>query len=95
MQKSKKRLFSWLQRDSCAFAQHGKSTGDWFHNKGGDEVCLEPAKKRYNERTAVERTNLDLKDNHSTGNIRVKGNSKVFVPLSDVWNYWHNGETDV
>jgi hypothetical protein len=52
------------------------------NKRRGDEVPLEPAKKkRYNERSAAERTNSDLKDNHGGYNIRVKGNNKVFCHL--------------
>lgn len=52
------------------------------NKRRGAEIELEPAKKiRYNERTTVERTNSDLKDNYGGRNVRVKGHLKVFCHL--------------
>ncbi|MCX6702703.1 MAG: transposase [Candidatus Wolfebacteria bacterium] len=92
MQMSKERLGFYCY-DLMDSAYDAKEIHDFSRNMGrvpiidpnkrrGDEVPLEPAKKmRYNERTAAERTNSDLKDNHGGKNIRVKGNSKVFCHL--------------
>jgi len=53
------------------------------HNpRRGKKREFEPAKKiRYNERTAAERVNSDLKDNHGGKTVRVKGSDKVFAHL--------------
>lgn len=48
----------------------------------GDLIPLAPAKKiRFKERTTVERTNSDLKDNYGGRNVRVKGQLKVHLHL--------------
>lgn len=52
------------------------------NKRRGAEAELEPAKKlRYNERTTIERTNSDLKDNCGGRHVRVKGHLKVFCHL--------------
>ena len=49
---------------------------------GGETPEMDPAKRvRYNERTAVERFNADLKDNYGGRDIRVRGWKKVFCHL--------------
>ena len=40
-----------------------------------------PEDLRYNERTTVERTNAQLKDEFGGRNVRVKGNAKVMCHL--------------
>ncbi len=48
----------------------------------GELIPLAPARKlRYNERSTVERSNSDLKDNYGGRNIRVKGHWKVLCHL--------------
>ena len=53
------------------------------HNqRRGDKREFDPAKKeRYKERSAAERVNSDLKDNHGGRHVRVKGPAKVFAHL--------------
>lgn len=52
------------------------------NKRNGEIIPLAPAeKKRYCERSSVERTNSDLKDNHCGTSIRVKGYKKVFSHL--------------
>lgn len=40
-----------------------------------------PEKRRYNERSTVERANSALKDNHTGRSVRVRGHAKVFCHL--------------
>jgi len=53
------------------------------HNpRGGEKKHMDPAiKKRYAERSSIERVNGDLKDNYGGSHIRVKGASKVMTHL--------------
>ncbi len=52
------------------------------NKRNGEIIPLAPTeKKRYCERSSVERTNSDLKDNHCGTSIRVKGYKKVFSHL--------------
>lgn len=53
------------------------------HNpRRGEKIETEPAaKKRFGERTSVERINSNLKDNHGGSKIRVKGAKKVMTHL--------------
>ncbi len=53
------------------------------HNqRRGEKREFDPAKKeRYKERSAAERVNSDLKDNHGGRHVRVKGPAKVFAHL--------------
>lgn len=53
-----------------------------FNKRRGEEKELEPARKlRFNERSAAERVNSNLKDNYGGGNVRVQGHKKVFAHL--------------
>ena len=53
-----------------------------FNKRRGEEKEFDPAKKlRYNERSAAERVNSNLKDNYGGCNVRVKGHKKVFAHL--------------
>ena len=48
----------------------------------GDKIELAPTRKiRYRERSTVERSNSDLKDNYGARHVRVKGHWKVFCHL--------------
>lgn len=50
--------------------------------RGGKEIPMEPDRaRRYNGRSASERFNSDLKDNHGGSMIRVKGQKKVHAHL--------------
>lgn len=53
------------------------------HNpRRGEKIEMEPAaKKRFGERTSVERINSNLKDNHGGSKIRVRGAKKVMTHL--------------
>jgi hypothetical protein len=53
------------------------------HNRRrGEKREFDPSKKeRYKERSAAERVNSDLKDNHGGNHVRVKGAAKVFAHL--------------
>lgn len=54
------------------------------HNprRNGDKIEMDmAAKKRFNQRTSVERINSYLKDNYGGNNIRVKGSKKVMTHL--------------
>jgi hypothetical protein len=53
-----------------------------YNRRRGEAKELEPARKlRYNERSAAERVNSNLKDNYGGGNVRVQGHAKVFAHL--------------
>lgn len=53
-----------------------------YNKRRGEAKELEPARKlRYNERSAAERVNSNLKDNYGGGNVRVQGHAKVFAHL--------------
>lgn len=53
-----------------------------YNKRRGEARELEPARKlRYNERSAAERVNSNLKDNYGGGNVRVQGHAKVFAHL--------------
>jgi len=53
-----------------------------YNKRRGEAKEFEPARKlRYNERSAAERVNSNLKDNYGGGNVRVKGYKKVFAHL--------------
>jgi hypothetical protein len=50
--------------------------------RGGQKIPMEPDRAlRYNGRSASERFNSDLKDNHGGSMVRVKGNKKVHAHL--------------
>ena len=50
--------------------------------RGGKEIPMEPDRaRRYNGRSASERFNSDLKDNHGGSMLRVKGHKKVHTHL--------------
>jgi hypothetical protein len=53
------------------------------HNpRRGGKIEFEPARKiRYRERSAAERVNSDLKDNHGGRTVRVRGHGKVLAHL--------------
>lgn len=52
------------------------------NKRNGNVIPLEPAKKRrYCQRSSVERTNSNLKDNFAAEMVRVKGYQKVFSHL--------------
>ena len=52
------------------------------NKRNGEIIPFAPAqKRRYCERSSVERTNSDLKDNYCGTSIRVKGYKKVFSHL--------------
>lgn len=52
------------------------------NKRRGEKVEFDPAKKiRYNQRTASERINSNLKDNYGGRNVRVKGAKKVMAHL--------------
>lgn len=53
------------------------------HNpRGGEKIEFDPAQaRRYNERTAAERTNARLKDEFGGNAIRVRGHTKVMGHL--------------
>ena len=53
-----------------------------INKRRSDAIMLSPAeKRRYCERSGVERTNSDLKDNYGVHHIRVKGHWKVLCHL--------------
>ncbi|HBC86462.1 MAG TPA: hypothetical protein DCZ94_05865 [Lentisphaeria bacterium] len=53
-----------------------------YNKRRGEAKEIEPARKlRYNERSAAERVNSNLKDNYGGGNVRVQGHKKVFAHL--------------
>ena len=53
-----------------------------INKRRSDAIPLSPAeKRRYCERSGVERTNSDLKDNYGAYHIRVKGHWKVLCHL--------------
>jgi hypothetical protein len=53
-----------------------------YNKRRGEAKEFEPARKlRYNERSAAERVNSNLKDNYGGDNVRVKGYQKVFAHL--------------
>jgi hypothetical protein len=53
-----------------------------YNKRRGEAKEFEPARKlRYNERSAAERVNSNLKDNYGGGNVRVQGHEKVFAHL--------------
>ena len=53
-----------------------------YNKRRGEAKEFEPARKlRYNERSAAERVNSNLKDNYGGGNVRVQGHKKVFAHL--------------
>ena len=50
-----------------------------FRKRRGEVKEFDPAKKlRYNERSAAERVNSNLKDNYGGDNVRVQGHKKDF-----------------
>lgn len=50
--------------------------------RGGEEIEMEPDRaRRYNNRSASERFNSDLKDNHGGSMVRVRGHKKVHAHL--------------
>ena len=52
------------------------------NRRGGDKPPLAPAeKRRYNERSAAERVNSMLKDNHGGRSLRVRGAAKIRLHL--------------
>jgi hypothetical protein len=52
------------------------------NKRRGESVPWDPAKKiRYRERSSVERTNSDVKDNYLGRTVRVRGYQKVFNHL--------------
>ena len=74
-----KRGHSWLIESSKSPLTVHVATGQ---SSSACPVGLEPERKlRYNERTTVERTNSDLKDNYGGRHVRVKGHLKVFCHL--------------
>lgn len=53
-----------------------------YNKRRGEAKELELARKfRYNERSAAERVNSNLKDNYGGGNVRVRGHKKIFAHL--------------
>ena len=53
-----------------------------INKRRSNAIPLSPAeKRRYCERSSVERTNSDLKDNYGAHHIRVKGHWKVLCHL--------------
>ena len=53
-----------------------------INKRRSDAIPLSPAeKRRYCERSGVERTNSDLKDNYGAYHIRVKGHWEVLCHL--------------
>jgi len=53
-----------------------------YNKRRGEAKEFDPAQKlRYNERSAAERVNSNLKDNYGGGNVRVQGHAKVFAHL--------------
>ena len=52
------------------------------YKRKGEKIEFDPAKAvRYHERSAAERANANLKDNHGGDKVRVKGHDKVFAHL--------------